>query len=140
MSLRSSTRWLVPLVALSLAACAGEAASGDADVASEESFVDISDHQGSVDGFVGALDDAEVDQCEATTDGWISAGTVANPTDSVQSYRLYVAFNDNQDTRGLVQVDLDEVPGGASENWEAQAPVSGDNLTCVLRVERFDLQ
>ena len=140
MSLRPSTRWLVPLVALSLAACTGEAASGDADVTAEKSFVDITDHQGSVEGFVGALDDAEVGRCEATTDGWIAGGTVANPTDSVQSYRLYVAFNHNRETPGLVQIDLDEVPGGANEDWEAQAPVSGNNFTCVLRVERFDPQ
>ena len=138
MSLRPSTRWLVPLVALSLAACAGEAASGGADVTAEKSFVDISDPQGSVEGFVGALEDAEVDRCEATADGWIAGGTVANPTDAVQSYRLYVALNTNRDTHGLVQVNLDDVPGGAGENWEVEAPVRGDNLSCVLRVERFD--
>ena len=130
----------MPLVVLFLAACAGEATSGDAEVTTVDSFVDITDHQGAVEGFVGALDDTEVDRCETTTDGWITGGTVVNPTDSTQSYRLYVAFNENRETHGLVQVDLAEVPGGASEDWEAQAPVSGDNLTCVLRVERFDPQ
>src|SRR5690606_22693483 len=92
-------KWLaVPLVALSLAACAGEAAGGDADTSAKNSYVEISDQQGSVEGFVGALEDSDIVRCERVGEGWVSEGTVTNPTDAEQSYRLYVAFNENRDT------------------------------------------
>lgn len=132
-------KWLaVPLVVLSLASCTGEAAGGDADTVTETSFVEIADQQGSAEGFVGALEDSEIVRCESANGGWVSEGTVTNPEDSVQSYRIYVAFNKNRDTHGLVQVDLDSVAAGSSESWEVAAPVEGVDLSCVLRVERFD--
>lgn len=127
---------LLSVVALSLAACGGEPDDGDG----ETSYVDITDQQGGVEGFVGASDDAVTERCESGGDGWVSAGTVTNLTDDEQSYRLYVAFNDNRDTRGLVQIDIESVPAGATESWETTAPIRGEDLSCVLRVERFDPQ
>lgn len=137
MSRKHGTWLAVPLVALSLAACTGEATGGDAGTPTETSHVDITDQQGSVEGFVGALEDSDINRCESANDGWVSEGTVTNPTDSEQNYRIYVAFNENRDTHGLVQIDLTSVPPGSSENWKAEAPIPGDDLTCVLRVERF---
>lgn len=127
------------LVALSLTSCAGGAAGGDAGSSAKtsDSFVDVADPQGAIDGFVGASEDAEVTRCEAGGQGWISEGTVTNPADEAQSYRIYVAFNKNRDTKGLVQVDLESVAAGKSADWKAEAPVDAEKLDCVLRVERF---
>ena len=133
--------WLaVPLVVLSLASCVGGAAGGDADALTEQGYVEITDQQGSVEGFTGAIEDSEIERWEPANNGWISEGTVTNPTDSAQSYRIYVAFNENRDTHGLVQVDLDSVAAGSSENWKVEVPLAADDLSCVLRVERFDPQ
>lgn len=147
-------KWLiVPLVALTLTACSGEgatpgsvteeqgsASAGETINESSASHVDITDQQGSVEGFVGAKEDVEVERCEADGSGWISAGTVSNPTSESQDYRIYVAFNSSKDTKGLVQVDVKDLAAGASESWEASAPVQADNMKCVLRVERFASQ
>lgn len=132
--------WLaVPFAALALTSCVG--GGGGAALSSgnnqSESFVDISEQQGAVESYVGALEDVSLDRCEADENGWVGQGTVTNPTSESQNYRLYVAFNDNRDTRGLVQVDLSRVASGQSETWSVEAPIDGDNLTCVLRVERF---
>lgn len=142
--------WItVPLLALTLSACSGESEGGvpatevsggseaGDESTSDSSYVDITDQQGSAPNFEGAIDDASVERCEAADDGWISAGTVENPTDAIQNYRVYVAFNKNSDTRGLVQVDVEALEPGEMQDWSAQAPVSGEGLKCVLRVERF---
>lgn len=133
--MRKLSSWLVtPLAVLALASCAGEPAGGDA---APSSYTSVTDQQGSIDGFVGAAEDATVVHCAGDGDGWSSSGSVENPTDEPQSYRLYVAFNQNRDTIGLVQVDLQTVPAGESAEWTVEAPITGDDLTCVLRVERF---
>lgn len=131
---------IAALAALSLTACGGEAAGGDGGTDTqqgESSYVDITDQQGSVEGFVGAIDDAEITRCESADGSWRGEGTVVNSTDSVQNYRLYVAFNKNSDTKGLVQVDIDSVAAGATAEWRAEAPLAFDDLRCVIRVERF---
>lgn len=132
------------LVALSLTSCAGGATGGEAgnqeEAGVDGSYVDVTDQQGSIEEFVGASDDAEVVRCEGVDGGWVSEGTVTNPTDAAQSYRLYVAFNENQDTQGLVQVDIVDVAAGATEQWSVEAPLTSDDLSCLLRVERFDPQ
>lgn len=132
---------LLPVVALALTSCAGEGATAPSDeAATVDGYVAVTDQQGAVPGFVGAARDAETERCESDGDGWIAEGTVTNPEASAQSYRIYVAFNHNRDTRGLVQVDVESVAAGATEAWEAAAPVAGDDLSCVLRVERFEPQ
>lgn len=131
---------LIPLVTLFLASCAGEGPSGadgsDLEVPAQE-YVHITDQQGSLEEFVGAGSDATVERCAFDSSRWIAEGAVANPTDESQSYRLYVAFNKNRDTQGLVQVDIESIAPGASQGWQVEAPISGDGLDCVLRVERF---
>lgn len=131
---------LLPAACLALAACAAEGEADGPDATGAQDVVDITEQQGSVEEFVGALEDAETDRCEAAEGGWVGEGTVTNPTGAAQSYRLYVAFTENGDTRGLVQVDVESVPAGESAPWRAEADLSGDGLQCVLRVERFDPQ
>ncbi len=134
---------LVPLVALSLASCSGtkgaENEAGKDDLV-DGGYIQITEPQGSTDGFVGASEDVETQTCEKSSSGWISEGLVTNPTDRTQSYRIYVAFSAQGDTKGLVQVDVPSVASGAEVAWKAEAPLSGDDLTCALRVERFDPQ
>lgn len=98
---------------------------------------EITDQPGSVEGFVGALEDAEVKRCERDGDGWVAAGTVDNPTDRTQSYRLYISAMADGDTRGIVQVDVASVAAGESAAWKAEFALPDNDLTCVLRVERF---
>lgn len=132
---------LLPVVALALTSCAGGAATASGEeAATADAYVAVTDQQGAVPGFVGAAGDAETERCEADGDGWTAEGTVTNPETSAQGYRIYVAFNRNRDTRGLVQVDVASVAAGATESWKAEAPVAGDDLSCVLRVERFEPQ
>lgn len=99
--------------------------------------VDIRDNPGSVDGYVGALEDAEVDRCVAEGSAVLASGTVSNPLAEAQSYRLYVSVLDRGDTVAIVQVDVPDVAGGESSTWEADAAVSGGDISCILRVERF---
>lgn len=132
--------WLIaPLALLALTSCvggeAGEATGNDSK--QNSGYTDITDQQGSVDDFIGALDDATVERCEAAGDGWIAAGEVTNPAEDAQSYRIYVAFMDNSNTEGLVQVDIESVAANGTATWEAEAPIGGDDLRCTLRVERF---
>lgn len=133
------SKWLlVPVAALALTSCAGGgAAEPDDQAAAEHSFVEVTDPQGSVEGFVGALDDAEIELCEASNGSWIAEGAVTNPSEETQDYRIYVSFNKNRDTQGLVQVDVASVAAGATATWKAEAPISGSDLRCILRVERF---
>ncbi|MBM9465471.1 hypothetical protein JL108_18635 [Aeromicrobium sp. YIM 150415] len=137
MNRRYGSLLVIPLVVLSLVSCSGDDGDGGTKDEIVDSYTDITDQQGSVQGFVGAVDDAEVERCEASGDGWVAEGNVTNPEDVEQSYRLYVAYNEDRDTQGLVQVDVAAVPPGGTETWSAQVPLTADELECVLRVERF---
>lgn len=109
-------------------------------VPSDEVYLDAPDPQGSIDGFVGAAGDVSDDECELTDFGWIGSGRVDNPTEDTVGYRIYVAFLDaTGDTAGLVQTDVDEVASGEGADYEVVMPAhtDADDLTCVLRVERF---
>lgn len=133
---------LTPLVALSLASCAGgaanEAASGETAPPTADSYVNVTDQQGSVEGFVGASDDAEITLCETDDNQSSAEGTVTNPTDVNQSYRLYIAFSEGRDTKDLVQVDIESVEPGEALTWDAQVPVNIKDVQCSARVERFE--
>lgn len=143
--LRKSALIAIPLVVLSLTACVGGGENGTGGAGGAEgktpdstgSVVDITDTPGSLEEFVGAVEDAKPTRCEATTTGWVSEGEVTNSSDSDQNYRLYVSFMNRKDTRGLVQVDLESVPPGESSTWTAEAEIAGDAIDCVLRVERY---
>lgn len=112
---------------------------GDDDTTSgsSSSHIDIDEIPGSLEDFVGAHEDATTDACEAGGSGWIAEGTVTNPTDDAQSYRIYVSARADGNTVGLVQVDVDDVPAGESGTWEADFDLDEDGLDCLLRVERF---
>lgn len=43
----------------------------------------------------------------------------------------------DDDTLGFVQVDVADVAGGETAEWETQMDLIQENLDCVLRVERF---
>ncbi|MFT4051269.1 MAG: hypothetical protein QM677_03355 [Microbacterium sp.] len=103
----------------------------------QEDVSEITDQPGSVEGYVGALGDAEVVTCAREGGDWVVAGTVTNPLDEVQSYRIYVTVRDDDDTRGIIQVDVPDVEGEASAEWTASFPLDDESLECVLRVERF---
>lgn len=104
----------------------------------EPGVTDITDAPGSGEGLVGAAADAVTDTCEASGEGWATTGTVTNPTDAAVDYRIYVSLlNGANDTRGLQQVDVVDVAPGATSIWESLIAVPDDDLTCVLRVERY---
>lgn len=136
-SLRSTAAAAALCAVLALTACTGNAEPEPSPTAAPTDVTDITDQPGSVDGWVGALEDAEVTTCAREGDDWIAAGTVTNPLEEAQSYRLYVSLLDGADTRGLIQVDVPDVAGGAAGEWKADFPLEGDAFTCVLRVERF---
>lgn len=122
---------------LALAACTGNGNVTPTPTSAPTDVTDVTDQPGSVDGWVGALEDADIATCARQGDEWVAAGTVTNPVDDAQSYRLYVSLIDGSETRGLIQVDVPDVAAGASGDWKAAFPLPGDNFKCVLRVERF---
>lgn len=112
-------------------------ASGSAE-AQEPGVTDITDAPGSGEGLVGAAGDAVTETCELSDGAWVATGTVTNPTDAAADYRIYVSLlNGSNDTRGLQQVNVDGVEPGGTADWESSIAVADDDLTCVLRVERY---
>lgn len=102
-------------------------------------ITDIEDTPGSGENLEGALADSKVATCERDGDEWKVAGTVTNPTDTKAKYRIYVSLlSGTNDTRALVQVDVEDVEPEATEDWDVDIPVAEDELSCVLRVERYD--
>ncbi|MCB1030503.1 MAG: hypothetical protein KDA95_04150 [Acidimicrobiales bacterium] len=123
--------------AQSTTTAAGTATPGTNSGESGETFTDVRDPQGSVEDYVGAMQDAKLDAC-AVADGALKAnGTVTNPLDEAQQYRIYVSAMEGTDTRGIVQVDLPSVEGGQSADWTAEFELADEGLSCLLRVERF---
>ncbi|WP_227531160.1 hypothetical protein [Microbacterium tenebrionis] len=101
-------------------------------------ITDITDTPGSGENLVGALADATVSTCELGDGSWTVDGTVKNPTKDSVSYRIYVSLlNEAGDTRSLSQVDVDGVGEGAEEEWATTVDLTDEDLTCVLRVERY---
>lgn len=125
-------------VATALAGCSSDEGD-DREVSEpvESDVVEIIDQPGSVDGYVGALDDSELTVCEQQGDALHVEGTVTNPESDAQDYRIYVSAMDGNETRGLVQVDVPDVASGGTANWSTDFDLSDSELTCVLRVERF---
>lgn len=135
---------LAVAAALTLSACTGtagpdgtSAAPAPTPTASQTDMSQITDQPGSQEGYVGALEDAKLTSCERDGANWVAQGTVTNPIDKVQSYRLYVSALSDDDTRGIIQVDVPKVAGGATAEWKASFPLDDEKLECVLRVERF---
>lgn len=89
-------------------------------------------------GIVGAKDDTKVTACEPSGDAWKVAGTVTNSSDAAADYRLYVSLlNKSNDTRALVEVDVNGVAAGAKKSWSKDIGTKDENLTCVIRTERY---
>lgn len=124
--------------ATALAGCSADKVDEAQDnTAVVEDVVDIVDQPGSVDGYVGALDDSEVTRCESQDGQLRVEGTLTNPEAAAQDYRIYVSAMAGSDTRGLVQHDVVDVSPGATSEWSVDLDLSDADLTCVLRVERF---
>lgn len=100
-------------------------------------FIKTHDTPGSVEGFVGARKDATITQCDGDGDVVKVAGTVTNPTDDPQTYRIYVSGLNATETRGVVQIDVPDIAGGATAEWKTRMKLADTDLRCVLRVERF---
>lgn len=127
------------VAATALVACNGDDAEdpeGQAQGA-EEKVIEMPDQPGSVEGYEGALDDADLDTCQSQDDVLEVAGTLTNPESEEQDYRIYVSAMEGGDTQGIVQVDVSGVGGGESAEWSTEVDLSGEELECVLRVERF---
>ena len=131
------------LVALSLAsvACSDDDEGDESETSgpsSTDEIVDIRDQPGDEEA-TGARDDVGRLTCEMGGAGWRATARVTNSTDGIVSYRIFVSFLDAEDqSLGVTQVDVDGLDPGESEDWEASLAVVGDDLDCVLRVERFE--
>ena len=90
-------------------------------------------------GFVGARVDVTDLTCVQDGAVWRVGGKVTNPTGAPVDYRIFTSFLDpTNDTAGLLQNDVTNVAGGASQDWSGELAVPGNDLHCVLRVERTD--
>jgi hypothetical protein len=123
---------VLPVLLLALTACTGD----DPVVASPSPTPSVLPGT-SDDGFVGAREDVSGLDCRAREEGgWSVAGTVTNPTAGPVDYRVYVALLDASGSRTVVQVDVEDVGPGEQRAWRGAADVDGEDLRCVLRVER----
>jgi hypothetical protein len=140
---------VVPLLLLVLGACSDDDGGGGDQSSAEEgddatattgggqTVMSIDVAPGTSASFVGARADVSELECERDDEGWQVGGTVTNPTDESASYRIYVSFlNAQNETRGLLQVDVDDVGGGDAERWEGRLDLEDEGLQCQLRVER----
>lgn len=139
---RSIASSILPLASVALAACGssddeGPQGSEDQD---DQKVIEVSDQPGSVEDYVGAKEDAEVETCDASSDGLEVAGTITNPESDAQDYRIFVSAMSAGDTAGLVQVVVANVAGGETAEWETQMDLTQEDLDCVLRVERFSAE
>ncbi|MBH0008180.1 hypothetical protein [Salinibacterium sp. SWN1162] len=134
------------ILAFTLAGCTNDGTDGQPEPEETSSsaeqtpgVTDISDAPGTGEDLEGALTDSTVNECERTGDEWTVSGVVTNSTDASVTYRIYVSLlNGANDTRALTQVDVDATEPGDTSDWETVIPVAEDELTCVLRVERYE--
>ena len=97
---------------------------------------DVSDSPRTTD-YVGARDEVTGITCVQDGDVWRVSGTVTNPTEAAADYRIFIAFLDGtNETRGLLQTDINDVVAGESKDWNGELAIDADDLTCGLRVER----
>lgn len=140
---RSIASTAILVASLALAACGSgddEADQESSATEGDQKVIEVADQPGSVEDYVGAMEDAEVETCDAGGDGLDVAGTVTNPESDTQDYRIFVSAMTADDTVGLVQVDVADVAGGETAEWETQMDLTQENLDCVLRVERFSAE
>lgn len=135
MSIKSSFATLATLALMTVLVGCTNADQPDEAEGARDKVIEVQDQPGSVEGFVGASEDAEVTSCEMQSGSLRVEGTVTNPESEPQDYRIYVSALESGDTVGLVQVDVPSV--AESETWSTEIAYDGDDLECVLRVERF---
>ncbi|MGV8913337.1 MAG: hypothetical protein ACOH14_12055 [Rhodoglobus sp.] len=134
------------ILALTLAGCTNNGTDAqpeptESSAAAEQTpgITDITDAPGTGENLQGALADSTVDECKRAGDEWTVAGSVTNSTDTSVTYRIYVSLlNGSNDTRALTQVDIEATEPGATADWSIAIPVAEDELSCVLRVERYE--
>jgi hypothetical protein len=118
----------------------GPTGGSDTTPTTVEQVIDVSTPPGGTGDFVGARTDVTDLGCVEGPAGWSASGTVANPTTDTVGYRIYVSFLDGAGaTLGVVEVDVADVEPGEDRPWATEAAVTGAELECVLRVERFVL-
>lgn len=96
----------------------------------------VSTPPGASKGYVGAAQDVKVSTCVSNKSTTLFNGTVTNPTDAVQSYRIYVAVTLKGATVGIDEVDVNTVAARTTNKWSGGLATGADGATCVLRVER----
>lgn len=96
----------------------------------------VSTPPGSSKGYVGAAQDVKVSTCESRKGATTFSGTVTNPTDVAQSYRIYVAVTFKDATIGVDEIDVRILPARARANWDGSLASGTAGASCVLRVER----
>lgn len=129
------------VVAVALTACGPSDEADNAESSqADKKVIELNDQPGSVEDYTGALDDVELDTCSAGAGGLQVAGTVTNPESSTQDYRIYISAMAGDDTVGLVQVDVTNVAGGETAEWDNLLDLTQEDLECVLRVERFSAE
>ncbi len=118
-----------------LAGCSNEAP----DTRPETGAVtDISVQPGTTEDYVGAKQDVTGLACEPDGRAWKVTGTVRNSTRATAGYRIYTSFlDDENETRGLLQTDVQDLAPGGEKEWTGRLDVRGQDLRCVLRVERL---
>jgi outer membrane murein-binding lipoprotein Lpp len=88
------------------------------------------------DGFEGARSDVSNLKCALSDGIWKTNGKITNSTDHPVDYRIYVSYLRGNETAGLIEVDVAGIKSGKSEDWKAELPIVGNDVDCVLRVER----
>jgi hypothetical protein len=92
---------------------------------------------GTAKHFVGARKDVTALNCKQDGSSWVVAGKVTNPSTTKADYRIYTSFmNKVNDTRGLLETDVNAVAPEATEDWTGKLALADEDLKCVLRVER----
>lgn len=88
-------------------------------------------------GYIGARKDVTDFTCKQEGKVWKVGGTVKNPTTAPADYRIFTSFLDKtNDTRGLLQTDVNGVAPGEAKQWNGELGLASTDLHCVLRVER----
>lgn len=126
--------------ALALSGCGGQGGNGQGQGSSTpvpDAVTEVTNEPGTGQGFEGAADDVTNDTCQRSGDAWNVGGTVTNSAAEPRSYRIYVALLSSTETRAMQEVAVDTLQPGAKTDWSATIPVAEDNLSCVLRVERY---
>lgn len=87
-------------------------------------------------GYVGAAGDVKLSTCNSNKALTLFTGTVTNPTNVTQSYRIYVAVTLKNTTIGIDEVDVNALAAKATSKWNGGLGSGADGASCVLRVER----